>query len=179
MRAADRQALNVWLSQLADGDRDAFAPFYAAAWPAVRALTGRMLRDDVLADDAAQQAMVDVFARIEAFDPSRDALAWTLGVATWRCRTLLRSQGRRREEALDDHSAAYQGDSPETMAAAAEERQALRDVLATLAPDDAATLLASVQPHLRDPELAPATFRKRVQRAMNRLRAAWRLRHDP
>ncbi|MFM2161050.1 MAG: hypothetical protein RLZZ383_562 [Pseudomonadota bacterium] len=179
MRAADRHALNGWLSRLADGDRDAFTPFYTATWPLVRALTGRMLRDEALADDAAQAAMVDVFANVGAFDPGRDALAWTLGIATWRCRTVLRTLQRRREDAFDDARALLTADSPEALASAAEERQALRDVLALLAPDDAATLLASVQPHLRDPDLAPATFRKRVQRAMARLRAAWRLRHDP
>ena len=48
--------------------------------------------------------------------------------------------------------------------------------MGTLRPDDVATLAAAMG-HAPRPDVPAATFRKRLQRAMDRLRQAWRAEH--
>ena len=66
--------------------------------------------------------------------------------------------------------------------ALAEERELVRAALATLAtlnPHDVEVIDAALSDddELRR-TLAPATFRKRLERALDRLRLSWRSRHD-
>jgi RNA polymerase sigma-70 factor (ECF subfamily) len=170
-----REALHRDLARLADGDRDAFHPVFVRLWPLLRGFAGRHLpRED--ADDVAQEALVKVFARVSAFDTGRDALSWVLGVAAWEIRTARRRRHRRREELLPAGLDRTDGGaSPEETAMERERDALVDDALAALGPADAATLrefLAGGRP-----DVAGATFRKRVQRALARLRAAWRMSH--
>jgi hypothetical protein len=68
------------------------------------------------------------------------------------------------------------GATPEAGALAREASAALDRALAALSPSDAETLVAFARG--QRPDLPPATFRKRVERALSRLRARWRLDHD-
>ena len=150
-----------------------------ALWPVLRAFCRRGLGHDADGDDAAQQALLSLFARADEFDASRDALAWAFGIAAWECRTVRRRVVRQREQALDP-----EGAIPDPAARADDELirrdllGAAADLLGTLRPDDVATIAAAID---GDPEgragVAPATFRKRLERALARLRAAWRSRH--
>ena len=176
MNPAGRSALQEELTALARGERAAFDPLFRRLWPLLRGFARRFLSPEE-ADDAAQEALLRIFRRASEFDPGRDALAWTLGVAAWQVRTHRTKTRRRREEPADalperETSAA----SPEEEAAAAELTAALDRALAELSPDDAATLLAYARGER--PDLPGATFRKRVERALDRLRARWRIRHD-
>ena len=58
---------------------------------------------------------------------------------------------------------------------AAEQAASLDRALASLSPGDAATLLAYARGE--PPDLPGATFRKRVERALARLRSRWRIDH--
>ncbi len=169
------------MARLADGDRAAFAPLYSALWPVLRAFCRRGLGHDADGDDAAQQALVNLLARADEFDEGRDALSWSFGIAAWECRTVRRRALRRREDALGPAGAAALAD-PTPLA---DDELIRRDLLAsaseilgTLSPDDVATITAAIE---GDPEgragVAPATFRKRLERALVRLRAAWRSKH--
>jgi RNA polymerase sigma-70 factor (ECF subfamily) len=178
MEAGERQALQQAMARLSDGERDAFPAVFAALWPVLRAFAARALRDGPLAEDAAQAALLRVFARASEFDASRDALAWALGVAAWEVRTLRRRAERRREHVDKEEAAlalAAHGPTPEE---ALSERQlaiAAAELLGTLRPADAETLAAMARGER--PPIAAASFRKRVERALSRLRAAWRARH--
>lgn len=170
---ARRQATEL-LAALADGDRSAFAPLYAFLWPRVRAFCRRTLHSDVDGDDAAQEALVRIFERASEFDRERDATAWALGIAAWQCRTSRQRQRRRGEVELPDEPMGG-------VAPGFEERQlelAAIEVLGQLRQGDIRAILAVVQDDesLRD-GLPPATFRKRFERAVGRLRAAWGSRH--
>jgi RNA polymerase sigma factor (sigma-70 family) len=170
-----RAALQEELTALARGDREKFDPLFRRLWPLLRGFARRCLSADE-ADDAAQEALLRVFSRASEFDPGRDALAWALGIAAWQIRTHRRKSRRRREEgreALPER--ADPGASPEDTAAAQELVLALDRALAEMPPGDAATLLAYARGER--PDLPDATFRKRVQRALARLRAQWRIRH--
>ena len=158
------------MTELADGNRAAFDEVYERVWPLVRGFVGRHLRSGE-AEDVAQEALLRVFSRASEFDRDRDALAWILGIAAWEIRTSRTRERRRREESLEedkhDRDAAYL--SPEEAAVRRERDRLVGQALAALGPSDAATL----QSYMSDerPAIAPATFRKRVQRAVERARA--------
>ena len=176
MNPAGRSALQEELTALARGERAAFDPLFRRLWPLLRGFARRFLSAEE-ADDAAQEALLRIFRRASEFDPGRDALSWVLGVAAWQVRTHRTKARRRREEpaeALPERESSAM--SPEEEALAGELAAALERALAELSPDDAATLLAYARGER--PDLPGATFRKRVERALGRLRARWRIRHD-
>ncbi|HET7452999.1 MAG TPA: sigma factor, partial [Thermoanaerobaculia bacterium] len=97
MDAAGRAALQRELTALARGDRTAFDALFGRTWPLVRGFAAKTL-PAAEAEDAAQESMLRIFARASEFDPSRDALAWILGIAGWQIRTHRTRARRRREE---------------------------------------------------------------------------------
>ena len=167
------------MARLADGDRSAVGPAFDLLWPVLRRFCRRALASDADGEDAAQEAIVKLFARAGAFDPARDGLAWALSIAAWECRTVRRRAGRRREAALDQVAALADGRDTEAVVAARQLAAAAREALAELDPRDAATVVAALSedPAARPDAVAPATFRKRLERALVRLRAIWRSRH--
>jgi len=168
------------VQRLADGDRGALRPAFDRLWPLLRDFCARALRTPVGADaeDAAQRALVKLFDQASDFDPRRDALAWALTIAAFECRTAARSKGRRREDSLDDAAAerlASPSDGPEEAVIERDLITAARGVLAELPSADAEALIAAFE------DMRPAgdaAFRKRLQRAVARLRIAWRAKHD-
>lgn len=175
MNPGERAALQEELIALARGERAAFDPLFRRLWPLLRGFARRLLPPGE-AEDAAQEALLRIFRRASEFDPERDALAWVLGVAAWQVRTHRKKARRRREEAADtmpEREAAQP--SPETEAVVRNLGAALERTLAEMTPGDAATLLAYARGER--PDLPGPTFRKRVERALNRLRSRWRIRH--
>jgi len=172
----DRQQLDRWMASAADGDRAAIDPLFHALWPIIVGYATKFLGDSTLAEDAAQDALVKLFAQIDRFDRERDALTWALTLATWQCRTARRTAQRRGETSIETLI-----EPVADGAKIAEERELVRaavTTLATLAPRDVEILIAAITDDdaLRC-ALAPATFRKRLERALARLRTSWRSRH--
>jgi RNA polymerase sigma-70 factor (ECF subfamily) len=168
-----RAELHALVVQAADGDRTALSAMLAAAWPLVRAYCARVI-GDTDADDAAQEALIKASARLARFDRERDGVTWLLTLATWECRTVRRRATRRRDgEQLPDLAT----ESLDLAVVRRDLLDAAAAVLDTLAPADAATLIAAWT-DARDDGVAPATFRKRLERALARFRASWRSRHD-
>ena len=175
MDAGERAALQQDLTALARGERGAFEPVFRRLWPLVRGFAGRCLPAQD-AEDTAQEALLRIFSRASEFDARRDALSWALGIAAWQIRTHRTRARRRREEALS--AAPEPADatpSPEAAATARSLEAALERALGDLPRSDAATLLAYARGER--PDLPGATFRKRVERALTRLRARWRINH--
>jgi RNA polymerase sigma factor (sigma-70 family) len=171
--AGGRAELQADLTALARGDRAAFDPVFRRTWPLVRGFAARCLPAGE-ADDAAQEALLRIFSRASEFDPRRDAVSWVLGVAAWQIRTHRARSRRRREEPITSERA-DSSDSPEAAAMSREAARALERALGELTPADAATLLAYARGER--PDLPGPTFRKRVERALARLRARWRIDH--
>ncbi len=172
----DRGQLDRWMTAAAEGDRTAIDPLFQALWPVVTGYAARLLGDRALAEDCAQDALVRLFGQLERYDRSRDALTWALTLTTWQCRTARRRVQRRGETAP--------GGAPEpsvdgmTIAAERELVRAALATMATLPPRDLEVITASLT---EDDELRrsmePATFRKRLERALGRFRLSWRSRH--
>ena len=176
MERQQRLELQRSLERLADGDRAAFRPVFELVWPRVREIARLLMPHAADADDAAQTALCKLFERASEFDPARDALAWIVGIASYECLTLRKKAARRREhgapEVLD--AVADGARDPEAQVIAAELEAVALAVLGTLEPGDRDTLRAAIFGDEVARPVAPATFRKRVERALGRLRAAWR-----
>jgi RNA polymerase sigma-70 factor (ECF subfamily) len=169
-----RAELDRDMRRLADGDRRAFEPVFHRLWPLVREFAARHLAP-ADAEDAAQRALLKLFERAGTYDPERDALAWAIGITAWEVRTTRRQAWRRRDnvDAIDESLAGDAAD-PEELAIAADLARALGRSLSALAPADAEALLRDAT----GDRTTGAAFRKRLQRARERLRAAWRRHHD-
>lgn len=167
--------LEALMLRLAAGDRAAFDPLYDALWPLVQRLTTRMLRGAPEADDAAQEAMTKVFARASHYEPGRSVRTWVLAITAYECRTLLQRRRRRREVDTPVDARADDATTPEASVLARDLEAAAREVLGTLRAADIETLEASARGER--PDLPQATFRKRLERALGRFRAAWSARH--
>jgi len=167
------------MTAAADGDRAAVEPLFDALWPAAAAFATRLLGGDrVLAEDCAQDALVALFGQLARFEPGRDGLTWALTHVAWQCRTARRRTSREAARAAGDDS----HDEPRLDGRAlAEQRDLVRAALAQidrLAAADVEIIMASlVDDEALRAALAPATFRKRLERALARLRTAWRERH--
>jgi RNA polymerase sigma-70 factor, ECF subfamily len=172
----DRGELQRVMTAAADGERSAVAPLFHALWVPLVAYATRFVGDRSLAEDCAQDALVKLFAQLPRFDRERDALTWALAITTWECRTVRRRVQRRGETGAERRS----GGSIDGVAVV-EDRELIRAALAevdALAPRDREVVAAALtdDDELRN-ALAPATFRKRLERALSRLRANWRARH--
>jgi RNA polymerase sigma factor (sigma-70 family) len=175
---AGRRRLQDDLCRLADGDRTAFHPVFTSLLPLLRRFTSRALPAGE-SDDAAQEALLKIYLRASEFDRERDALSWCLGIAAYEIKTHRRKKQRRRESGLEESGVASHPDaapSPEQQAISDDLDVAIDAALRALGPADTATLRAWALGERPD-GVAPATFRKRLERGLERLRALWRVSH--
>ena len=174
-----REQIHSWMVRLADGDRSAFDPLYRSTRPLLDNFAARLVATRDEAEDAAQQALLTVFFRAARFDPKRDALSWIFGIVANECRTRRRSR-QRRDRALERFGNQATTAEPMPIEDDVIERDlatAATEVLAGLPARDIETIVADLRDS-RPASVAPATFRKRLERARRRLRQAWRLRHE-
>lgn len=156
------------MARLRAGDRRELALVANALDAPVRALTRKMLGPGPSADDAAQEALMKVFASLDRYEAGKDPVAWALAIAGWECRTVRRRASRARTERSDTEHASPVA-SPEEAAEAEELRAAITEIRTALSPIDKETL---------DAVLAEtgegATFRKRKERLFDRMREGLR-----
>lgn len=160
-----RQALAAELALVADGDREALERAFAVLHPLVLSFCRRALDADQ-ADDAAQEALVTLFAHVGSYDASRDPVPWVLAFASNACRTLRKRHVRRRE--VPDPPDRPGESTPEKELVESRLRAAVQATIGGLSPLDAETLTLAL-----GERPAGATFRKRLERAAARFRAAW------
>lgn len=177
MERPSRSDLQKLVERLADGDRAALRPAFEVLWPLLRGFTSRHLPSGD-AEDAAQEALTKIFFRAGEFDASRSALAWVLGITAFEIRTARRRSARRRETPeviAASESTPDPRPTPEQTAIQNDMEELMRETLGSLRPEDAETLRLHAQGERA--AIAAAAFRKRVQRALERLRGAWKVTH--
>lgn len=87
--------LSKLLANVARRDRAAFRALYAAQSSKLFAVTLRMCRDRAIAEDALQDAFVEIWRKAETFDPARGkAAAWMATIARNRSIDQIRRRGR-------------------------------------------------------------------------------------
>jgi DNA-directed RNA polymerase specialized sigma24 family protein len=172
--AGQRAQLQVAMTALAAGERSAFNTVFAALWPLLRRVCERALQDEDLARDAAQTALMKLFLHAPEFHADGDALTWAVGFASFECLSFRNRIVRRREDTGDTLLAAVPAGqpSPEDRLIRADLRGAALQLLGTLRPGDFETVDMALSE--RRTGAANSASRKRLQRALERLRRAWR-----
>jgi RNA polymerase sigma-70 factor (ECF subfamily) len=166
-------ALDGLMARLADGDRSAFDGVFERLHGPVKRLCLGYLGSEADAADATQEALQKVLERASDYDPSRRALPWALALAGWECRTLARRRQRRREVPEAEAGVRPGADEEEAFAQRKLVEAALA-VMGTLSEQDRQTLAATFWEEAG--QVSGATFRKRRERALTRLRQAfWRI----
>lgn len=172
MRDLDEDELDLAMARLADGEREAFDPLFRALHPRALRFARVRLGPD-LADDAAQAALVKVFARASEFTPGAPVLPWFYAVVTNEARTVARAN---RWSATGDHGDegaappwAASPEDPERLALERELHAAMDRAIERLDAGSAETIGALLG-RAPMPAIGPVAFRKRVSRAYTRLR---------
>jgi len=163
--------LDALVVRLADGDRSAFTPVFEILWSPTLRLCMSMLKHEPDAADAAQQAMEKIFARASDYDRAHPAMPWALAIAAWECRTIARKRHRRRE-ASEDTAAGPSFDGAEDELVRRDLTRAALEALGQLSESDRETLVATFWDEAAS--VSGATLRKRRERALDRLRGAFR-----
>ena len=171
MDSGTEQTLDALMARLADGDRSAFSEVFRRLWGPVERLCLNLLRNDADAADAAQQALAKILERASDYDRERPALPWALAIAAWECRTLRRRLLRRREVSdevvVEPHTESIQEEIVQRDLA-----QAALAAMGELSENDREALIATFWDE--SATVSGATLRKRRERALARLREAWR-----
>ena len=185
----DRQALDSSISdrdliaRTAEGDRRAFELLIERHAAAVLRLA-TAASDPSTAEDAMQQTFLSAYRYAATFRGDASVRTWLLTIAR---NTTYRLRGKtQREELVEEPlmalgaDAGWGSDDPEAIAIAAERRDALRDALATLSPDDQEVLILRDLEGLRASEAAEVigvgerALKSRLHRARLRLAALLR-----
>jgi RNA polymerase sigma-70 factor (ECF subfamily) len=165
--------LDAWMARLADGDRSAFDGVFERLQGPLNRLCLGFLGNEADAADATQEALQKVLERASDYDPARRALPWALALAGWECRTVARRRQRRRE-VPEAEAGVRPGADEEEAFAQRKLVEAAMAVMGTLSEQDRETLTATFWEEAGP--VAGATFRKRRERALTRLRQAfWRI----
>jgi RNA polymerase sigma-70 factor (ECF subfamily) len=134
---ADEQA---WLEQASKGDKVAFGHLVEAYQTPVFNLAYRMLNNSGEAEEAAQEAFIRAFTRLESYDPSHKFSTWLLSITSNYCIDQLR---KRRalllsiDEPLPPHPALHsdKAKSPEAQIMNSEQQEMVQSLLTELPPD--------------------------------------------
>ena len=170
-----RARLHAAMVRFADGERSAFREVFDGLWPMCLAISQRALGHHADAEDTAQRALLKVFDRIVDLDRTRDGVAWAMTLTAFEILTARKQRSRRREEDVKADVA-----DVADLAASAQDRILAQELtagvkaaigeLSELDRDALETMLAGGKPR-------GETERKRLFRAIARLRTAWRKAH--
>ncbi|HSM57550.1 MAG TPA: sigma-70 family RNA polymerase sigma factor [Candidatus Sulfomarinibacteraceae bacterium] len=131
---------NVWLERARQGDKAAFGQLIEAYQGPVYNLAYRMLGNRGEAEEAAQEAFIRAYTKLDSYDPRRKFSTWMLSITSNYCIDLLR---KRRalllslDQPLPPHPALMsdRADNPEAQTADSE-REALVQSLLEELPED-------------------------------------------
>lgn len=166
------------MNSLQQGDRSTFSFVFSHLWPLVLKHCQRFLHDPSVAEDVAQAALEKVFFRISTYDPTRPALPWVMAITTWEIRTQLKKKQRERIVFTDLQEQPALGDNPEQQVLVWEYEEILRQWYTQMSPEEQQTFSYALEhEEMYDTQTKPATLRKRKQRLLQKLRAAWRTLH--
>jgi RNA polymerase sigma-70 factor (ECF subfamily) len=151
-----------WIEAARRGDREAFGRLVKVYQGPVYNLTYRMLGDPDEAEDAAQEAFLRAYRRLDSYDPTRKFSTWMLSIASHYCIDRLR---RRRltwfsleEESLPPAThLATTGPNPEQHVVQSEQEAQIQALLGTLPADYRAAVILHYWYDLSYEEIAQTT----------------------
>jgi RNA polymerase sigma-70 factor (ECF subfamily) len=130
----------VWLEQAMKGDQVAFGKLVEAYQTPVYNLAYRMLNNSGEAEEAAQEAFVRAYTRLESYNPAHKFSTWLLSITSNYCIDQIR---KRRavllsiDEPLPPHPALHSdgSKSPESQVVLSEQQQLVQSLLSELEPE--------------------------------------------
>ena len=130
----------VWLDKARQGDKEAFGLLIGAYQTPVYNLAYRMLNNSGEAEEAAQEAFIRAYTRLESYNPEHKFSTWMLSITSNYCIDLIR---KRRalllsiDEPLPAHPALQSEKSkgPESQMVTNEQQEMVQDLLQEL-PED-------------------------------------------
>jgi RNA polymerase sigma-70 factor (ECF subfamily) len=145
-----------WIQQARGGDQAAFGRLVMAYQTPVYNLTYRMLGNAGEAEDAAQEAFLRAYMRLNSYDPDRPFRSWMLSIASHYCIDQLRKR-RFTWLSFEDEIAAPNGSTssaatisdthltsgnpnPEAVVAQKEKQVHIQEMLGSLSPTDRAAI---------------------------------------
>lgn len=172
--AADSRRMERQISQIAQGDKEAFASLYEETRTAVFAfLLSYLGRHD--AEDALQDTYLSAYRSAGAYRPQGTPMAWLLGVAKNTARRRLRED--RRETVLPEES--WDSMEEEADGLSSEDRTVLHSLLQRLSAEEYRIVALHAVSGLKFREIAEAlplplsTVLSKYHRAMKKLKKAW------
>jgi len=173
------------MSQVADGDQDAFAALYDAVAPRVYGLIRRVVRDAALAEEVAQEALVEVWRNASRFDRARgSATGWIFTIAHRRAVDRVRAEQAATERERRTARASVPFDDVVEEVTARLEQHAVRRCLDALTRVQREAILLAYYRGLTYPEVADRlgaplpTIKTRMRDGLIRLRdclgVSWR-----
>ncbi len=172
------------MARLAMRDIKAFEALYDRYGTLVYSTALRVVGDTQLAEDIAQEVFLRIWRRPDHYVPQRGRfVTWLLSVARNGAVDQVRTRGRRRrrETAGDEPDKEVPGDEnrdPAMMAELADERQKVRQALASLPPEQRRVIEMAYYGGYTQQEIAAmldqplGTVKTRIRLAMQKLRAA-------
>jgi len=156
MLATDRERV----TRALNGDQDAFTDLVLEYERSVYNLTYRMLGDSVEADDAAQEAFLRAYRKLDHYDMQRPFKTWVLSIASHYCIDIIRKR-RMSWLSLDDllpgqMMAALENRSIEDLAIDGERERTMQELLTLLKPDERAIIILRYWNDLSYEEIAEA-----------------------
>ena len=136
----------IWLDEARQGDKAAFGKLIEAYQGPVFNLAYRMLGDAREAEEAAQEAFIRAYTRLDSYNPDHKFSTWMLSITSNYCIDLIR---KRRalllsiDEPLPPHPAlmSEKGSGPEGQAVQAEQEVLVQQLLQTLPEDYRQTVI--------------------------------------
>jgi RNA polymerase sigma-70 factor (ECF subfamily) len=130
----------VWLDQARRGDKVAFGMIIEAYQGPVYNLAYRMLNNSGEAEEAAQEAFIRAYTRLDSYNPNHKFSTWLLSITSNYCIDLIR---KRRaillsiDEPLPPHPSLMSEKSaaPEQQLVQSEQQELVQSLLAELAPE--------------------------------------------
>ena len=172
-----------WVDAAQQGDQSAFEQLVKLYEKRVLALTTRMCKNPVDAEEAAQEAFLSAWQGLPFFRGDASFSTWLYRLASNACVDLLRREGRRQNAAgpsLNDEEAQLEvpdtAPSPQERAEQAELREQIEAGLQALTPDHRQVLLLREMHQLSYDEIAQTldvdvgTVKSRINRGRKQLR---------
>ncbi|RII42397.1 RNA polymerase subunit sigma [Galactobacter valiniphilus] len=176
LRATEAEELGVLVERCAAGDREAFAELYKVVAPIVHGVCRRVMVDRGLAEETAQDVMVELWSKSAGYRPERGTVfAWAATVAHRRSVDRVRSEvsRRRREAALPEER---ELDGTDEALLREEDGRRVRDCLETLTELESQAVVHAYYDGLSYTEVATRlasplpTVKSRIRSGLIRLR---------